>query len=555
MPKLLLHYVAPSCLGFIGFFCSLFLFLSFCTSCKAQAGLPVLREVYADPSEGVDLGTAIGIADKRLGSGCGRIVVPSGIKDAHVTVSPKLSECRTLELRSPITWDVHLVLANRDTLMGTGAEAMQTLPTGIWIDGSNLSNVEVANLWIESSSPQRQVENQMFRCRTCANISVHGVHSRGATILACGSTADSYANVRQNNLSHDIDVSDNDLDGEGTPSEVFVFYYTQHARADRNVSRNARFIGFWAGGDAAVEGRNPANQRWASDITVTNSSGYNLEVFVWGSMGHDIAVSNITGSVCRDVGLDAEGSDRVTFSSFSVADCRNGNIAVFFGSHDIDFGPGKSTCSHAVDSAGKPVCELAHFKNDSQDPTVSQRIHVHDIDFVNLDASVFAPIYYEPVGDLEFVHNTSKDAVLLPTAGALSGFRLQANTMTLTRALTASAMPPGVPVQYPALVSVVIQGSVSTASWIEGNTFISTVPQPADSYAVYARDADFNHSDTVSIDHNTTTGFASDVRVEAASQNPGITPVFRFTQNKFGGHSVLKKTLGRNGSFPDDGSR
>jgi hypothetical protein len=480
---------------------------------------------------GSNMGAWITAADTYLGASCGMIVVPPGLTGVTVTTAPALSACHTLSIQSPMTWAAGVTLASNTAIEGAGAAALQTLPAGAWITASSITGFSVDNLWVTNPNTTNAA-NQMLHCKACHQITVRRVHAESEGIVFTDSTQTSYSLVNSGNISTDVAVTDNYLDGQGDQVNLGTYYYTQHVTASGNRTFNAQYGSQWWGGDANNATGNGAvgNTRWVQDVNISNSLDVNVRAGEWGSMGQDVTVSGATVDTCSDVGLDAEGSYRVTFSGFTVRNCVNGGLATFFLSQNVSFGPGVVTSDTSAST-------LFWLKNVSDDPTLSFAISIRDVRFNCGDGSTLCVGGADPIGGLDISDNSFTNSTV--TFGAVSGMKVSGNSFRFTYA-------PGS--AFSAFAGFVI-GTYSTQNEVKRNTFASTVTQSSGSYAINISNSDANTSDTVTLDSNQTSGFTNDAVLIAASTNAGITPVYLLSKNLWGSNSVTKTITGVNGSF------
>jgi hypothetical protein len=141
------------------------------------------------------------------------------------------------------------------------------------------------------------------------------------------------------------------LDGAGHAACVIAYCsdFVIRGCRYRNVAHGIQ----WWGGDADPEkdGRleNPrkCGPGRIERIDVTGSQGAS----VWGSMGHDILVSDCTGHDAGDVGFDSEGGIGITFLRCSQRNAKAGCFALFFENDAVRF----IDCTAVQPRADQPV--------------------------------------------------------------------------------------------------------------------------------------------------------------------------------------------------------
>lgn len=179
-----------------------------------------------------------------------------------------------------------------------------------------------------------------------SNLSVRGCDAQGVGLVRVGTpfhinvwdkTPDPAASaglVREDQLSKDITVTDNNADGgSGGSSAVGIeLHFVRNVFVSNNTLRRHAHGIMWWGGDAnPSRGGKPTNPRWARNITIKNNIVASVGGGgVWGSMGQGISVQSNNVSTCGDVCLDAEGSFNVTFVDNTAVNSANGVLSVFF---------------------------------------------------------------------------------------------------------------------------------------------------------------------------------------------------------------------------------
>ena len=268
-------------------------------------------------------------------------------------------------------------------------------------------------------------------------------------------------------------------------------------------------------------------------LKVVGGSAYNVFAGFWGSMGKDITVSGVTVDTCNDVGIDAESSINVVFSDFTVRNCKNGGLAVFFSSQQVEFKSGTVTS----DTASR---QLLWAHNASLDPTLATDIYIHNVKFACNDPSELCSLNIDPLGKFQFENNEVTNAVLHFVSTNNSGYRITGNRFSYTYTPQSFFSAIRVPGQ--------VHNHLPTSE-ISCNIFQSKTIQKPRTYAIDATITDSNYSDILYIAGNVTNGFTTDAKFVADSDNRGITPTFIFDNNKWGSNSVEEITSGSQGNF------
>jgi hypothetical protein len=457
-----------------------------------------------------------------------------------VSTAPTIRSNHRLILTVPLTWTVAPVLNSNTQIIGTGLIAIQTVNApSAWIVGSNLSHVEIDNLWVINARIPSTEGSQILACLTCSNIVMNWNHGFRIGIFRSGTTSANYAAVTSTALTTNVHLEGNRIDGDEfgpiTSRRVITLaflMFVKDATLISNDAFNCEYNVEWWGGNAAEEGRTLTNPRWTRRINVKGGTAINVVAGFWGSMGQEIAVTGVTADTCLDVCLDAESSTNVVFSGFTVHNSGNGGLATFFGSVANEFGPGIVTS----DTAGSL---LMFLHNVSADPTQSFAVKIHNVKFICSDPAALCNLTADPIGFLQFTDNEVINSALTFVQTNNSGFEISRNCFSYTFA--------------PATFSAIkIPGQVFNyrpISVIAGNTFISRVSQPAGTFAINATITDANFSDILFVRDNTTQGFTNDAKFLANSSNTGISPTFIFMKKTWGANSVSKSMVGRLGRF------
>jgi hypothetical protein len=490
----------------------------------------------ASQYSGADVGAKINAAEAAAGVGPADIQVTVAGK---VSTVPIIRSNHRLILAVPLTWVVAPILNSNTQIIGNGSIATQTVNApSAWIVASNISNVEIDNLWVTNEGTPTTEGSQILACLSCSNIVMNWNHGFHIGIFRSGATSASYS-VTQMALTTNVHLEGNRIDGNEfgpitSPRFITLAFlmFVRNATLIDNDASNCEYNLEWWGGNADIEGRTLTNPRWASNINVTGGSAVNVVAGFWGSMGENITVTGVRSADCLDVCLDAESSTNVIFSGFTVHNAGNGGIAVFFGSVSNEFGPGTVTSDTA---ASVPM----FMHNVSANARLAFGVKVHHVKFTCLDPTRVCELKVDPVGSLQFNDNELVNSVLTFIQTNNSGFEISRNRFSYT------FVPP-------AFSAIKILGQVfdyKPISVISGNTFESNVTQPAGTFAINATITDFNFSDILFVRDNTTHGFTNDAKFVANSNNIGISPTFIFMNNTWGAKSITKSITGTLGKF------
>jgi hypothetical protein len=498
---------------------------------------PANNTFYVSQYPGADVGAKINAADAAAGAGSADIRVTAA---GNVSTVPTIRSNHRLILTAPLTWTVAPVLNSNTKIIGTGSIATQTVNApSAWIVARNLSNVEIENLWVTNASVPTTEGSQILACLACSNIVMNWNHGFRIGIFRSGTTSANYAAVTSTTLTANVHLEGNRIDGnEFTPiaSSRFItlafLMFATNATLIGNDAFNCEYNLEWWGGNAGTEGRTLTNPRWARNIKVTGGSAVNVAAGFWGSMGQNIAVTDVTSDTCLDVCLDAESSTNVSFSKFTVHNAGNGGLAVFFGSIANEFGPGIVTSDTAASV-------LMFLHNVSANPLQSFGVKIHHVKFICSDLARLCDLKADPIGSLQFNDNELSNSALTFIQTNNSGFEISRNRFSYTFAPTAFS-------------AIKISGQIfnhKPISVIAGNTFESSVIQLAGTFAINATITDFNFSDILLVRDNTTNGFTNDAKFVANSGNAGISPTFIFMNNNWGANSITKSITGKLGKF------
>lgn len=486
---------------------------------------------------GADVGAKINAADAAAGTDAADILVTAA---GNVSTVPTIRSNHRLILRVPLTWTVAPVLNSNTQIIGTGSIATQTVNApSAWIAGSNLSNIEIDNLWVTNANIPTVEGSQIFACLTCSNVTMNWNHGFRIGIFRSGSTASNYAKITSATLTTKVHLEGNRVDGDEFGSIASARFITlafltfvNDAVLISNDAFNCEYNLEWWGGSAGEEGRTLTNPRWASKIKVRGGTAVNVVAGFWGSMGQEIAVTEVAADTCLDVCLDAESSTHIVFSEFTVQNSAKGGLATFFGSVRNEFGPGLVTSDTAASL-------LMFLHNVSADPLQSFEVKIHNVKFVCSDPTTLCDLKLDPIGSVHFTDNELVNSRLTFVQTNNSGFDISRNRFSYTLA--------------PATFSAIeIPGQVFNyrpISEITGNVFVSRVKQPPGTFAISATITDSNFSDILLVRDNSTQGFSNDAKFVANSHNNGVAPTFIFMSNSWGAMSITKSIAGTLGRF------
>jgi hypothetical protein len=492
---------------------------------------------YASQYPGADVGAKINAADAAAGVGPADILVTA---TGNVSTAPTISSNHRLILAAPLTWTVGPILNSNTQIVGTGSNAVQTINSmGVWVAARGLSNLEINNLWVTNASTPVAEGATILGCAPCTNVVMNHNHAVKIGIFSSG-TATAYGSISTADLTTNVHLEGNFVNGGETTlvgsARVITLAnltYPQHVTMVGNDIFQGEYNVEWWGGNAAVEGLDLTNPRWATDINITGGRSVNVQAGWWGSMGKNITVTGVNADTCLDTCLDAESSTNVVFSGFTVHNSGNGGLEVFFGSVNNEFGPGIVTSDTA---AFTPM----FLRNSGGDANGATGVKVHNVKFICSDATTLCDLRVDPIGSFQFNDNELINSTLSLTQTGNSGYEISRNSFHYTHTPAAVFSAIRVPGQVK---------NYMFDSTIAGNVFQSDTAQVAGTYAINATITDFNFADALFVRSNTTEGFTNDARFVANSANSFISPRFIFNDNAWGNNSVAQVISGTLGSF------
>ena len=284
---------------------------------------------------------------------------------------------------------------------------------------------------------------------------------------------------------------------------VYINYTDGWKVTQSSFTRYHQGVRWWGGDSDTRRDGALANVRKCRNGLVSEvQSSYIHGGGIWGSMGEDITVQHCQVSHCQDVGIDFEGCFRSKAINNYVAECKNGNLAVFFFNKDITFTNNQSVQSN-------PNYRHACIYN------ASQR---QDNGKVVFDQNTFSST--QGVGKIEqrgpsrqiiFTQNSLQNVVVNFSFNNNKQITVQNNTFLITRPLT----------HYDFLLKA---GQTHRGGKIniEGNHLLTTVPQADNVYAISLYQSDYNSSPVNRVINNYVSGLSRVVKTEWAGKNAGF---------------------------------
>jgi hypothetical protein len=478
-----------------------------------------------------DVGRQINVADERLGTACGTIVVNPG-GTATVQTAVHLGPCHNLELGAKLSWAEHLFLSKNNKVSAQGQHAVQTmLFTGPWATADGAVQLELTGVWAFWKTVRGGDDgNRLLLCRACSDVVVRDTHSSGGGYLKTASTSSTYGEVNPGNSSYRIHAEHNFVDGRTGPAggvQGAWYAYTWDVEdTDATIQDAGLAITWWGGNN---------NKDWTSYAPATLKAGRmhfsrgsasNVVAGWWGCMGQHIRVDHMTVNGCQDVCLDSEGDLDVRFTNFSTSGAINGEISTFFHSQQIVFSDG--SVRHTLGAVGS-----GFFNNNStNDLTYSRDVALERIAFSCTGEGVICSIALDPVASF-----TLRDSHLLNTRITNSKYASeQGDEFILSNVFTVNTESP-----HPWSVL-----DLSTygfgRSVVCGNRFLTERSQPTGSLAIVA-DNPYNngHPGKILLAANETQGWANSVSLTASRNTTHFTAHVKLKNNHFGGGILIKQ--------------
>lgn len=344
---------------------------------------------------------------------------------------------------------------------------------------------------------------------------------------------EAYSHIsRDNQLSSQIEVTDNV--GLGTARSGVDIFYTNNATVSGNRLEHLGFGVTWWGGNADPDSDGRlGNPRWVKNLTITRNHVHHMGDpqgqidphdggGIWGAMGENITVTDNYVDECGDVGLDAEGSDNVSFSRNTVKNIRNYPLAVFFFSKNVVFTENRVT----QDSSWGNY--LYYNSNPTQEPNeISSRLENNHLEFIGTRG--WGQLIKSSSQDLVVKNNRLVNTILSLTANNAGHVEITGNTLQLTRSTDTTSTNH----------VIHLGGNHGSRVLIKNNVIESTVAQKPNTYGIYVEQDDYNSEVTSILEGNTVwRPFCHAIVVKGASENLGQVMRFRIHNNTVGG--VLK---------------
>lgn len=344
-----------------------------------------------------------------------------------------------------------------------------------------------------------------------------GSYAKRLTINQYGNL-DPYDSTTEENLNRNIRITNNILENYrdiGRGRGAIAIGYTDGAVVSGNIiSGYNQGIQYWGGDAAGYQGTYPS-KKWATHITITgNKVNAIWGGGIWGSNGENITIGNNTISNCGDVGADVEGSSRVAISGNVIEYCNNGGITTFF------------NCS-AINISGNTV---------TSDVNGSYLFEIYNAfqTFVNLDITVTGNTFNnfgtgtsyvggDNANSFIFSSNTLINTRINATGNNFKTIELNDNKIRLYNVLPDSS------------IVINVRGYHTNArAYINNNTVLSLVTQPAGVVGINVLDDDYNTSNKAWIRSNNISGISRAIVVRAESTNTDIVSEFYLDKNVLG---------------------
>jgi hypothetical protein len=483
----------------------------------------------ANDFPGNDLGAQINSADADLASSPGEIWVT---RQGTVTTRVKLSPLHTLRLAAPTVWKADLALSRGDRVVGVDESSLITSASpqpGALILADSASDLEIEHLSATRAAglPEGYVLVDLAQCE---RVRVSKCRVKNLQLIACHSSASTYAQVTDQSTCRDIQVADNVAISDSTDKtsgSVITLAFTWGSVVQGNT-----IVGFsngveWWGGDADYRRDGAAsNPRKAGNLTISNNSITKTGAGgIWGSMGSGVTVSGNTIDTCGDVCLDSEGSEHILFTGNIVKDGRNGAVATFFYNRDVTIA-GNTVISTSPE---KPLLSIF---NSSQSSEYNKDIHIADNRF-DCRASGICVLTSStgPAERLVVTGNSLRDVRIDLTANNQHYVEVSHNDLVFD----VSAAEPFHAIEVEHTNS--LHGEPGFVKVVQ-NTIACQSTQPGGSTGIYVLQDDYNASPTTLVADNELIGskpFPVDIAVGGASKNPSVKPLFLIRNNLMGG--------------------
>jgi hypothetical protein len=338
-----------------------------------------------------------------------------------------------------------------------------------------------------------------------------------------------YVTVQRNHLTGPYQLG---VDQEPIPYGILV-EYAADGDISYNVVRNYEVGIQWWGGDASpvVNGAS-SNPRWVRRFTAQYDTVQDVKDGIWSSMADSVAVSHNLVERCADLCLDAEGSNRMTFSYNTAHDAGNAVTAVFHFSQDVLFENNTISSAGGTGLAGY----LFWMHNETQKPDLIG-VTVRGNTFTWTGSGV-GTLVKEPSRMVVFEKNIITDAVLDLDLDVIQnnegGVRVIQNRIALDRS---TGGRPAIKLGHNFGDNLAVHYDVE----VRGNHVLTTVSQDtARGIFVYA--AGYAVDSTVRVTSDTIRGFGRWLKIHADAG----APAFTVTNNRYEGVT--------NGAIETDGT-
>jgi hypothetical protein len=142
--------------------------------------------------------------------------------------------------------------------------------------------------------------------------------------------------ARPDDLSEDILVYDNAVDGEAYMSQIVRFEFARRVAIAGNTGKFAN-ISWWGGGARRNQGGDIRHLRRVRDVYIADNRVSGANGGVYGNNGDGIVVARNIISLMTDVGIDFEGCFNALAYGNQVSNVGNYCFATFYAARNVEF--------------------------------------------------------------------------------------------------------------------------------------------------------------------------------------------------------------------------
>lgn len=142
--------------------------------------------------------------------------------------------------------------------------------------------------------------------------------------------------ARPDDLSEDILLYDNQVDGESYMSQIVRFEFARRVALVGNMGKFAN-ISWWGGGARRKEGGDIRHLRRVRDVYITDNRLSGANGGVYGNNGDGIVVARNIITLMTDVGVDFEGCFNAQAYGNQVSNVGNYCFATFYAARNVEF--------------------------------------------------------------------------------------------------------------------------------------------------------------------------------------------------------------------------